>query len=193
MRANANAGCSLGSTAETSKRGRAPRERAVSLLQWTFVGHRPYPTSAARHARAASAGAAPPPDNFPVRTREQPLLVGGRCWQVRVQPCTEKEGRLARAVGFYRARADSNRHGAACTRRKRACCATSRDRACREQRMVVGGRGRHVGAWVCTAGEGRLVGVLCFHRGTDRVQQVRRGARAPQTLVLRHLERESAR
>ena len=50
----------LEAAAGTSERGRAPRERAVSLAQWAFIGHGPTPTSATRRAHTASARAAPP-------------------------------------------------------------------------------------------------------------------------------------
>ena len=134
--AHSNAGCSLEAAADPSEHGRAPRERAVSLAQWGFVGYEPTPTSAARRAHAASARAAPPPEReravarSRVRTLERRLLVRGRGWHVGARPCTEGKGRLAGVVGFHRAGDDSNQRGAARTRRKRAWHASSLERAC---------------------------------------------------------------
>ena len=82
--AQANAGCLLESAAGTSERGRAPREKAVPLAQCTSIRHGPTPISAARHAHAASARAAPPSERehtvarSRVRAGERRLLVEGR-------------------------------------------------------------------------------------------------------------------
>ena len=55
-----------------------------------------------------------------VRTRERRLLVGRHDWHVGARPCTKGEGCLAGAVGLQRIWTDSNQHGAARARRKRA-------------------------------------------------------------------------
>ena len=143
-----------------SEHGRSPRERAIPLAQWASIGHGPTPTSAARRARAASLRAVLPPERksaravafFYLRTCATKLLVGGRSWHVRARPCTEGEGRLAGAVGFHRAWVDSNQRSAARALRKRACCASSREReraravalfylrTC-ATKLLVGGRG----------------------------------------------------
>ena len=52
--------CLLEAAAGTLERGRAPRERDVSLAQWASIGHTPAPTNAARQARTESARTAPP-------------------------------------------------------------------------------------------------------------------------------------
>ena len=65
---------------------------------------------------------------FHLLTCASKLLVGGRGWITRARPCTEGEGRLAGAVGFHRAWAEPNQRGAARTRFKHACCASSRER-----------------------------------------------------------------
>ena len=122
----------LEAAAGTSERGRAPMERAASLAQWAFIENASTLTSAARHAHAASARAAPPPEKESarggvifLRTCAKKLLVGSRGWHIGAQPCTEEEGRLAGTVGFHRACIDSNQRGAARARRKRAWCAFS--------------------------------------------------------------------
>ena len=134
--AHANAGYSLEATAGTSNHGLAPRERAISLGQWAFKGYGPTPISAARRAHAASARGAPPPEReravarSRVRTGERRVPVGGHGWHVGARPCSEGEGRLGGAVGFHRVWTDINQRGAARALRKRAWCASSRERAC---------------------------------------------------------------
>ena len=174
-----------------------------------FIEAWPTPTSAARRAHAASARAAPPPERerarwrFFLRTCASKLLVGGRGWHVGARPCTEGEGRLAGAVGFHRAWADSNQRGAARARRKRACCASSRERESARSgafflrtcasKLLVGGRGWHVGARPCTEGEGRLAGAVGFHRAwTDSNQRGAARARRKRACCASSRERERA-
>ena len=57
---HAKAGSALEAVDGTSEKGRAPRERAVSLAQCASIGHEPTSPSTAERARAASALAAPP-------------------------------------------------------------------------------------------------------------------------------------
>ena len=64
---HAQESCFLEAAAGTSVHGLAPRERALSLAQWASIEHEPTPTSAARHAHAASARGAPPPERDSVR------------------------------------------------------------------------------------------------------------------------------
>ena len=59
--AHAQAGCLLEAALGTFEHGFSPKKRALSLVQCTFKGHEPATTSAARRARAASAGSVPPP------------------------------------------------------------------------------------------------------------------------------------
>ena len=126
--------CSLEAAAGMSEHGRAPSEGGVSLAQFAFVRYGPTPTSAARRAHFASARAAYPPEGeravarMYVFTRKLRLLVRGRGWHVRAWPFTEGESRLAGAVGFHMAWADSNQRGEARTRCKRRCYASSRER-----------------------------------------------------------------
>ena len=54
---------------------------------------------------------------------------GGRGSHVGARPCAEGDGRPAGAVGFRSARSESRQRGAARTLRKRACCASSKERA----------------------------------------------------------------
>ena len=98
---------------------------------------------------------------------------GGRGWHVGARPCTEGDGRSAGgAVGFHRAWADSNQRGAARARRKRTCCASSRERASemerlrtstRASRLFVGGNSWHVGARPCIEVKGGLAGAVGIH------------------------------
>ena len=107
-----------------------------------------------------------------MRTCVSELLVGGHGWHVGEWPCTEGEGRLASAVGFHRSWTESNQRGEARIRRKRACCASSRERdrtrwrfilrTC-VRKLLVGRRGWPVRARPCTEGEGRLAGAVGFH------------------------------
>ena len=136
-----------------------------------------------------------------VRTRKRLLLVGGRGCYARARPRTEGEGRLAGAVGFHRTLADSNQRGAARTRRKRACCVTSLERAC-------------VGAFACahtqTSAACRRPRLArrstAAHRvrgpsrrrsevakGMNRLQPAWPSAHAPQPRVMCHLTLESTR
>ena len=90
------------------------------------------------------------------------LLVGSHGWHVGARPCTEGERCLAGAVGFHLAGADCSQRGAARTCRKRACYASSRERA-------------RDGAWPCSEGEGRLTAAVGFHRaGSDSNHAARR-------------------
>ena len=161
----------LEAAAGTSERGRAPRKRAVSLAQWASTEHGSTPTSAAWRAHGASARATPSPKReravalSRVCARECRLLVvGGRGWHVRARPCSEGEGRLTGAVGFHRAGTDSNhaawRTHAACARatpppeREIARDGVFFLRTC-ARKLLVGGRGWHVGARPCTEREAR--------------------------------------
>ena len=176
--AHANIGCSLEAVASTSEHGRAPMERAVSLAQWAFVRHGPTPTSAAPRASTASARAPLPPErervvaHFPVHTRERPMLVEAAAGK-------SEHGRAPKERAVSLAQWPSKRHGPTPTDTERRARAASARAAppheiehavarshvrTRERWLVVGGSGWHVRAWVCTEAEGRLVGVLCFHR-----------------------------
>ena len=163
--AHAQESCLLEAAAGTSERGRAPRERAASLVQRASIGQKPTPTSAARTRRKRVLLRILPRERerarwrYCLRTYARKLLVGSRSRHVGARPCAEGEGRLAGAVGFHRAGTDFNQRGAARTRRKRACCAffRERERACWRyflrtcaRNLLVGSRGWHVGARPCT-------------------------------------------
>ena len=153
--------------------GRAPRERTVPLAQQASIGHGPTPTSAARRVHVASARAALPLERESaravalifLRTCASKLLVGGRGWHIRTRPCTEEEGRSAGAEGFRR---DGPTPTSAARRANAASAraapppegerAVARSRVCtRELRLLVGGRGWHVGTRPCTEGEAVLL------------------------------------
>ena len=204
--AHVQAGCLLEAAAGTSERGRAQRERTVSLAQWAYIGHerlqaawRGARTPQARVLRLLPRETAP--WRFFLRTRASWLLIGGRGWQNRARPCTEGEGRLTGAVGFHRTWANCNQRDAARARRKRACCASSRERAhscafaCAHTRMPAA-RCRPRLACRSTAVH-RGIGPPPWHIGllknTGQLQPARRSARASQARVLRLLPRESAR
>ena len=209
--APANAGCSLEAQAGTSEHGRAPRERAVLLAQWDSIGYEPSPTSAVRRAYAASAPAAPPseeeraPARSCVHTCERRLLVRGRGWYVGARPCTERKARLAGVVGFHRKETDFNQRSAARALRRRACCASSRERERARARryfflrtwarkLLVGGRGWHVRARPCIEREGRLAGAVGFYRTkTDSNQRGAARVRCTRAYCVTCRERERAR
>ena len=132
----------------------------------------------APRAHAASARAAPSPERehaverSRVCTLERRLLVGDRGWHVGARPCTEREGRLAGAVGLSRARTGCNQHAASRARRKRACYASSREST--RWRGGVCAYANAGGSLEAAAGtskhscaprlEGRLAGAVGFHR-----------------------------
>ena len=162
-------------------------------------------TSAARRVHAVSELAAPLPERehalarSPVRTRELRLLVVGRGWHVGARPCTEREGRLAGAVGLGRSRTDCNQRAAARARRKRAVlCLFPRDstrwrvRVCAHANAgctleAVAGSSEHGHApreWAVSLAQWALI---CH---VPALTSLRR-ARTPQARVLRLLPRES--
>ena len=136
-----------------------------------------------------------------VRTRERRLLVGGRGWHVQARPCTEGKGRLADGVGVHRTWAHFNYRGAARTRRKRACCASSREKArggafaCAHTRTPAGRRRPRLERR--NAAVYREIGTFEWHSSLSldigRLQLAQSGAHMPQARVLRLLPRESSR
>jgi hypothetical protein len=122
----------------TPEHGRAPRGAAVPPAQSASIGYGPTLTSAAGRAHVASACATPPPERERARARgavrtcarsQVCCSCGARGLHAEARPCTEGGGRPAGTVGFLRVRADSNQRGGARARRKRACYASSRERA----------------------------------------------------------------
>ena len=84
---HANGGRSLKAVASTFKHGRAPREKGVTPVQCSFLGHGLSTTSTPRRARFASERAAPPPHKQPTQwracvRRQSRLLIGGHGWHV---------------------------------------------------------------------------------------------------------------
>ena len=122
-----------------------------------------------------------------VRTRACELC--GR--RVASLACPEKERPLAGAVPFYRARTAYNQRGAACAGRKRACCASSRERAS----AVAQSRLRTRASGLCgrpqlarrsmTLHQRREASRWCsgLPKDINRLQHARSGARAPQARV----------
>ena len=88
-----------------------------------------------RRARATSARAAPPSQRGPAQRRASPLHAQatsrseGLGWHVAARPCKEEGRLLARAVLFYSARSDRRQRGAVRACSRRACCASSLERA----------------------------------------------------------------
>ena len=129
---------------------------------------------------------------------------GARGSHVGARPCTEGDGHPAGAVGFHRVWADANQHSGTRARRKRACCASSRERESAHgwrrsdlrthasqllvwssrlaRRSTAAHRARRPSRW-----RSRLP------KGMGRLQPARRGARASQARVLRFLPRERER
>ena len=114
------------------------------------------------------------------RTCARKLLVGSRGRHVGARRCTEAERRLAGAVGFHRAGADSNQRGAH-TPRARVLRILPRERERARWRyflrtcvrkLLVGSHGWHVGARPCTEGKRCLAGAVGFHlAGADCSQR----------------------
>ena len=105
---------------------------------------------------------------------------GGRGRRAVPLSCTERERPLAGAVPFHRARADYDQRSATCAGRKRACCASSRERASavaqsrvrtRASGGCAGDSSSHGAAWLCTEGERPLAGVVAFHRAWSDYNQ----------------------
>ena len=119
----------------THVRARPQPCRAVSLVQRASIGQKPTPTSAARTHRKRALLRLPQRNEherwqyYCLRTCARKLLVGNRGRHVGARPCTEGEGRLAGAVGFHRAGADSNQRGAH-TPQARVLRLLQRERAC---------------------------------------------------------------
>ena len=177
------------------------------------MGYKPTPTSAAARAHVASARAAPPPERERARAvgavrtcaRSQvSCSCGARGLHAGARPCTEGGGRPAGAVGFHRVKADSNQRGGARARRKRACCASSRERASARgwrssdlrtlasqllvwsTRLARRSTAVHRGGWPSRR-RSRLPWSM------SRLQPARRGARTSHARVLGLLPRESER
>ena len=113
-------------THATSARAALPQERERARVQWRFFSCAHAQISWSLKAARERARALAP--FFLAHMRASKLLVGGRGWLVRARPSTEGGGRETGAVGIHEAWADSNQRGAARDRRKRACCALSRER-----------------------------------------------------------------
>ena len=102
---------------------------------------------------------------------ESRLLVGGHGWHVGARSCNKGQRLLNGSVSFHRAYTDHDQRGTAHARRKRACCASSRQtanavarlRAPRERRLLVGGCCLHVGARSCTKKDRLLTGAVPLH------------------------------
>ena len=159
--------------AGTSEHGRAPRESgrpagAVGFHRvWADSNQRGGARARRKRACCASSRERASARGGAVLTCARTQVscsCGARGWHVGARPCTEGDGRPAGAVGFHRVWADSNQRGGARARRKRACCASSRERASARGGAVLtcarsqvscscGGRGWHVGARPCTEGE----------------------------------------
>ena len=132
--AHSSAGSSLEAVADTSEhgcaRGRGP-SRWRSGLSWGMNRHQPARRGARmprahvlRLLRRESAQW-----RVCVCKRECWELVGGRGGHVKARLSNEVAGLLAGAVGFNRTWTDLNQRGAARARRKRVCCASSRESA----------------------------------------------------------------
>ena len=89
----------------------------------------------AARAHVASARATPPPQREPAQWRTSALHAqatprnAGQDLHVGAQPCNEEGWLLARAVPFDSAWSDCHQRGGARARNKRACCASSPERA----------------------------------------------------------------
>ena len=178
--AHAQESCSLEAPARTSERGRASRERAVSLAQRASKAHKLTPIYAARRAHAASARAARCASSrerarrgvFFLRTCARKLLVGGRGWHIGAWPCIEEEAAsLAQwaSMGHGPTPVSTAQHARAASAHaapppeRELAVDRSRLRT-RERRLLVGGRGLHVKARPCTEGKDRLDGAADFRR-----------------------------
>ena len=145
--------------------------------------------------RARSGGA------FVLRTCASTLLVGGRGWHVGARPCTEREGRFVGAVasmGYGPTPTSAARRahvasacGALPPERARA---VARSRAhTRKLRLLVGGRGWHIGVRPFTEQEGQFAGeVASMEYGPTPTSAARRAHVASARAALPP-ERESAR
>jgi hypothetical protein len=173
------------------------------------------PTSAAGRAYVASARAVLPPERERARavcavltcaSTQVSCSFGARGSHVEARPCTEGDGRSAGAVGFHRVWADCNQRGGARARRKRACCASSRERerartvgavlTCARTQVSCsfGARSSHVEAQPCTEGDGRAAGAVGFHGvWTDANQRGPARARRKRACCASSQERASAR
>ena len=118
------------------------------------------------------------------------------------RPCTKQNRLLAGAVPFHMVWTGYNQRGAARARRKRACCASSRERVSavarsrvrtRASRMPVVSRGRYVGARPCTLYQKREASRWrsALLKGMNRLRPARR-ARAASVRATPHPEREIA-
>ena len=141
--AHANAGCLLEAAAGTSEQGRAPRERAVSMAQWASMGHGLTLVSGgaarARRKRACCAS-----------SRERVRGSAFACAHTRTLAGRRRPRLARRSMSVHRGRGPSrwrsglptstyhsDQCGAARARRKRACCASSRERTWWRVRVCV--------------------------------------------------------
>ena len=185
-----------------------PNERALSLARRPSRVRGRIPTRTARCAHATSACAAPSPHRerarWLARVCAHAQVAGrarGQCRRVSPGPCTKQNRLLAGAVPFHKAWPDYNQRGAAHARCKRACCASSRERASavarsrvhtRASRMPVGGRDWHVGARPCTEGERPLAGAVLFQKDGVTTTSAARRAHTASARAAPPPERERA-
>ena len=163
----------LEAAAGTSERGRAPMERAASLAQWAFIENASTLTSAARHAYAASARAAPPHENASARGGVFSCAHAQESYLLEAVAGTSERGCAPRKRAVSLAQWASTEHASTPTSAARRAHGASA-RAAPPRKLLVGGCCRYVGARPCTDGEGRLTGTVGFHR--ECIDSNQRGA-----------------
>ena len=166
-------------------------------MQCPYLVYRLTTTSAARRARSKLACCAASRETVSRVAgsrvpREHRVILGDRGWYVALWPRAEGEGPLVSAVSLPSAWLDRNQRGTSRARRKRACCASSRETVSaaarlhvpREHRLILGGRSWYVAPRPRAEGERPLVGVIPLPSASTDINQ-RDTARAQQACVLR--------